>query len=242
MNIAVCDDNEKELKTLLSAIERWSEESGHAVKVSDFSRGEILLNTILDGKKYDLFIFDVVMPEMNGMELAKKIRSSKYVADNTPIVFLTSYRDYAVESYEVRAFHYLLKPLDYKKTAEVLNAASENVKKNLSDVIFVRTRDGEYYVNRGDICYIRYENRTMSFSCMEKTLKSLTIPDSFKNATAGFDTDSRFFRCGASIIVNLSVIRSIDKNTVKFVNKEELLIPRATSKELNKAWLDHFLD
>lgn len=242
MNIAVCDDDEKELGTLHEMIGRWANEQGKIVKVHEFSRGEVLCNTILDGKRYDLFILDIMMPEMDGMTLAKKLRGSKYVADGTPIIFLTSSSDFAVESYEVRAFHYLLKPVGYERICGVLDAAVGTAKKRLEDVIFVRTRDGEYYVNRGEINCIIFENRTIRFVCTEKTLKSLSLAGSFKSATAGFDTDGRFFRCGASIIVNLSVIRSIDKNIVTFANNEELTVPRAVSKELYQAWLDHFLE
>ena len=242
MNIAVCDDDEKELKALHEMIDKWAKEQGKAVKVHEFSRGEVLCNTILDGKRYGLFILDVLMPGMDGMTLAKKLRGSKYVADGTPIIFLTSSRDFAVESYEVRAFHYLLKPVGYERLGSVLNAAAGTAQKRLEDVVFVRTRDGEYYVNRGEINCIIFENRTIRFVCKEKVLNSLSVADSFKNATAGFDTDRRFFRCGASIIVNLSVIRSIDKNIVTFTNNEELTVPRAVSKELYQAWLDYFLD
>lgn len=242
MNIAVCDDDEKELEALHEMIDEWANEQGKIVKVHEFSRGEVLCNTILNGKKYDLFILDIMMPEMDGMTLAKKLRSSKYVADGTPVIFLTSSSDFAVESYEVRAFYYLLKPVGQKKLEGVLNAAADAAQKHLEDVVFVRTRDGEYYVNRGEINCIIFENRTIRFVCTEKVLKSLSVAGSFKSATAGFDTDGRFFRCGASIIVNLSVIRSIDKNVVTFANNEELAVPRSVSRELYQAWLDYFLE
>ena len=187
MNIAVCDDDEKELENLHEMIDKWAKEQGKIVKVHEFSRGEVLCNAILDGKRYDLFILDVLMPGMDGITLAKKLRISNYVADGAPILFLTSSRDYAVESYEVRAFHYLVKPVGYEKIGGVLNAACGTAQKRLEDVVFVRTREGEYYVSRGEINCIIFENRTISFVCTEKTLKSLSVADSFKSATAGFD-------------------------------------------------------
>ena len=242
MNIAVCDDDEKELKALHEMIDRWADEQGRIVKIHGFSRGEVLCNTILDGKRYDLFILDVLMPEMDGISLAKKLRASNYVADGTPIIFLTSSRDYAVESYEVRAFHYLLKPVSPDKIGGVLDEAADTVQKRINDAIFVHTKDGEYYIDRTEICCIVFENRAIAFVCTEKILRSLSIQESFKNATAGFDADSRFFRCGASVIVNLSMIRSIEKNKITFANNSEFAVPRASSKELYHAWLDYYLD
>lgn len=242
MNIAVCDDDEKELQHLNRMIDRWAASQGRIVKVHPFSRGEVLCNTILDGKKYDVFILDVLMPEMDGMTLAKNLRGGGYVADGTPIIFLTSSRDHAIESYEVRAFHYLLKPVDPGKICVVLDAAIGTVQERANDVIFVHTKEGEYCVDRREICYIEFYNRGVSFVCNETTLMSLTIQGSFKEATAGFDTDTRFFRCGASIIVNLSAIRCVDKNTVLFANGIKLEVPRASSKELYRSWLDYYLE
>ncbi|MBR1390782.1 MAG: hypothetical protein IJ567_06170, partial [Lachnospiraceae bacterium] len=63
MHIAVCDDDAKELKHLHEMIDKWAKEKSRIVKVHEFPRGEVLCNTILDGKKYDLFILDVLMPE-----------------------------------------------------------------------------------------------------------------------------------------------------------------------------------
>lgn len=242
MNIAICDDDEKELSRLHEMIDRWAQESGCIVKVFDFSQGEVLLNTVICGKRYDMFILDVLMPEMDGMTLGKRLRRQEQIPEDTPIIYLTSSKEYAVESYEVRAFHYLVKPVGYEKLKEVLSLAADSTKKRMEDVLFVRTQDGDYYVDRGEICYVLFESRKLSFVCAQKTLKSLSVSGSFKSVTAEFDKDARFFRCGASIIVNLSEIRSVDKNIITFAGGGELSVPRASMKELYQAWLDHYLE
>ena len=142
----------------------------------------------------------------------------------------------------MRAFHYLLKPVSPDKIGGVLDEAADTVQKRINDAIFVHTKDGEYYIDRTEICCIVFENRAIAFVCTEKILRSLSIQESFKNATAGFDADSRFFRCGAGVIVNLSRIRSIEKNKITFANNSEFAVPRASSKELYHAWLDYYLD
>ena len=241
MNIAICDDDATGLSRLRKIIDGWAVKSGTIAQVQEFSRGEVLCNTLLDDKKYDVFILDVMMPDMDGLCLAKKLRSSEYVADEAPIIFLTSSKDFAVESYEVKAFHYLLKPVKSRKMEEVLDSAQGFVQKRMDDVFFARTSEGEYYLNRSEICYVAFQNRVMDYVCTEKTFSSLSVQGSFKKASAVFDDDSRFFRCGASLIVNLSLIRSIDKNEVTFANNSEYTVPRASAKELYKAWLDYWL-
>lgn len=52
------------------------------------------------------------------MDTAKELR---YIDAAVPIVFLTSSKEFAIESYDVKAFHYLLKPLDAKKLSAVMD-------------------------------------------------------------------------------------------------------------------------
>lgn len=242
MNIAICDDDASELSRLHEMIDRWAEHSGIIVRVREFSDGEILCNTLLDNRKYDVFILDVMMPKMDGISLARKLRSLEYVSDGTPIIFLTSAKEFAVESYEVRAFHYLLKPVSREKLDEVLGLAYDSIQKKTDDAFIVRTADGEYCLKRSKICRVVFQNRMIDYVCEEKTIRSLTAQESFKNTTAAFDKDSRFFRCGASLIVNLSLIRSVDKNVVTFADNKGYTVPRASAKELYKAWIDYWLE
>lgn len=242
MNIAICDDDDRELNAVNEMIDTWMNNQGRNVSVSVFHSPDVLYNAILDGKRFDLFILDVLMPVMNGVELAKKLRSCNYVAEEAPIIFLTSSREFAVGSYEVRAFNYLIKPVSLEKIGKVLGEALDSIKQRENDIIFVHTKDGECYMNRAEICYVAFENRGLVFVCSERTVKSLSIQESFKSATSDFDADPRFFRCGASIIVNLSVVRSVDKNIVTFANDNELTIPRNSAKDTYQAWLDYFLD
>ena len=56
-------------------------------------------------KHYDLLLLDILMPGMTGMDAAMEIRNS---GNEIPIIFLTSSREYAVESYRVGAGDYIL--------------------------------------------------------------------------------------------------------------------------------------
>ena len=74
MNIALCDDDAAELKTIHGIIDNWAMKNGVVIHVYEFCRGEVLRNTLLDDKKYDAFVLDVMMPEMDGITLARKLR------------------------------------------------------------------------------------------------------------------------------------------------------------------------
>lgn len=242
MNIAICDDEPEELEGIREMTELWAERHGLSVQIHEFERGEVLLNTIFDGKSYDLFILDVLMPETNGIDLGIRLRKSRRVGRDVPVIYLTSSPEYAVDSYEVRAFHYLIKPVTYDKFDRVLTDATESVRRNKEEVILVRTKDGTYPVSYSEICYMSLSGRAIHYICADRELSGLTISGSFKSATAVFETDDRFFRCGASILVNLDRIKMIDKNLVTFIGGLQLAVPRAAAKPLYQAWLDHWLD
>ena len=60
-------------------------------------------------ENYDVLLLDIIMPGLNGIGAAREIRENDR---SIPIIFLTSSPEFAVESYRVRAFDYLLKPVN----------------------------------------------------------------------------------------------------------------------------------
>ena len=103
MNILICDDQKNDADALASLLH----ESGFDIKTALFANGREALDHVRTGPPADVCFLDIIMPEMSGVELAKKLRSLGYGGE---IVFLTSSNDFARESYQVKAFDYLIKP------------------------------------------------------------------------------------------------------------------------------------
>ena len=107
MKVAICDDQECFLEDTHRLLDQWGHENNIPMNVAEFSNGDDLIRAQQE-QSMDLIILDVIMPLLNGIDTAKEVR----VCDaKVPIIFLTSSREYAVDSYDVRAFHYLMKPL-----------------------------------------------------------------------------------------------------------------------------------
>lgn len=66
----------------------------------------------LQGNKTDIVFLDINMPELDGMSLGKILSK---LNENLKIVFITAYKEYAAEAFEIKAFDYLLKPYSEKK-------------------------------------------------------------------------------------------------------------------------------
>ena len=115
LKIIACDDDVAFLDRLHRMIDRWSIETGTAVDVALVTRGEDLLARHA-ASRADIILLDMIMPLVNGMDTARELRQADTAVR---LVFLTSSPEFALESYEVRAFDYLLKPVTYERPAPV---------------------------------------------------------------------------------------------------------------------------
>ena len=117
ITIALCDDDSEQIKNLRRLIGEWAESKPFAVNVAGYESGEQFLFEYPDNP-CSLLLLDIEMSGINGMELAKKLRSS---GNRLPIIFITGYSDYIGEGYDVEALHYLLKPVEKDRLFAVLD-------------------------------------------------------------------------------------------------------------------------
>ena len=106
MYIALCDDNQTELSRLISILEEYRSKRDSSMTYEIFRSAAELLEA-MPGHHFNLVFLDILMPGITGMDAAREIRHSN---STIPIIFLTSSREYAVESYRVNAADYILKP------------------------------------------------------------------------------------------------------------------------------------
>ena len=103
MRIAVCDDNKTELEKIKSCFCRLHE---HCTECRYLVSAKDLLSTEMPTQ--DMYILDIEMPDMNGLELAKKIREKD---SRALFLFLTSYTKYMKDVFDVVTFDFLEKPI-----------------------------------------------------------------------------------------------------------------------------------
>jgi len=165
MNILICDDMRDDGLKL-----------GQAIKASDiganccyFDRGPDALSHIKAGAKVDVCFLDIVMPEMNGIELARKIREMEVDKGMKAceIVFLTAHNEFASESFEVKAFSYLLKPPDPQKVTNVLREIISAKKAVDVSGIPISTKTVTKFLYFREISYIEVINYKVYFRLID---------------------------------------------------------------------------
>ena len=122
MKIAVVDDD----KAICEAIAQLIKNQESEAEVCQFSSGKEMLET---GENFAISFLDIAMEEMSGLELAGKLRQEQERKGwvKSILIFITGYREYMEEAFDVNAFHYLVKPIDEEKFSKVFRRAWKEV-------------------------------------------------------------------------------------------------------------------
>ena len=167
--------------------------------------------TFLKNSTADVIFLDINMPDMNGISLGKII--SKMCPD-MKIIFITAYKDYAVDAFEIKAFDYLLKPYSESRIKSLLkslvNIKSEvttSIRNNNLKKITVNIGERLYVISLNDIDYIEAsEKETLIFSNQKKYVSKIKI-SKLEEMLKG----NNFYRCHRSFIINLDKITEIEQ-------------------------------
>ena len=159
MRIAVCDDEREETKRISSVIDRYNKERNARIEYSIFS-SSIELASVAEREKFDIYILDIIMPVLNGIDLAKEIREFDKVS---PIIFLTSSPEFAVESYSVKAADYLVKPIDKERLFCSLDDILDRTETEQEKFIIVRSDDGLRKIFFSNLIYAEVYERKIIY-------------------------------------------------------------------------------
>lgn len=151
-SIAICDDEPDYVKQIenfvLEYLHCHLELSG---QVHTFQCGQELLCQVEQNGGFDLYLLDIIMPGLNGIQTGERLRG---LDNGGEIIYLTTSPDYAIDSYSVRAFFYLLKPIEEERLFEVLDAAFEKLNERRSKAVLVTTKDGPRRILLDQILYV----------------------------------------------------------------------------------------
>ncbi len=232
MKIAICDDEIQFIQDACFLLEKWAKERNREIHIYRFDNGDDLLSA-QQKECMDLIILDVVMPLVNGIDVARELRA---LNQTVPIIFLTSSKEFAVESYEVKAFHYLMKPVVEKKLFSVLDDFVKRMEKP-KDVFIAQTIFGFNKINVSEVEYLEAQNKQVLVYFTDGMV--LEIKELFLKCEEVFSIDKGFFKCHRSYIVNMNRVEQFTKTQIFLNNHACIPISRNRYVEFKGAYFKH---
>ena len=234
LRIAICDDEAQYVHQTAKLVQEYlggrPDLSG---QVFPFRLGRELLCQVEEAGGFDLYLLDIIMPGLNGIETGRQLRQ---LGDGGEIVYLTTSADYAVDSYSVRAFFYLLKPLEKDRLFQVLDAAVKKLNERRSKAVLITTKDGPRRVLLDQILYVERVGRSLRYFCSGGAVDSLSLRVPFHTAVEPLLADPRFCQCGSSFAFNLQHVTGVSGQEVLLDSGGPVAIPRASVAPFKHAW------
>lgn len=218
MKIAICDDNKYDIEAIRKILLNNSYIKTNG-QINVFTLSSELHNN-LQKYTYDVVFLDVDMPEINGIELGKYINQK---SPNTYIIFVTNYSQYAVEAFDCKAFHYLLKPIDEHKANRIINNLIQKYReRNKYHVIKIKTETKRIPIK--DIYYIEYCRRHVIYHLKYRVYETVgKFSDIYKELK-----EFGFYQIHQGYIVNMEKIIDFDKFSV--ILKDDKTVMMSTRK------------
>lgn len=237
LNIAICDDEKKDIELLEKNILQYNIETDNNIIVSSFLSANELLSDY-DNHPYNVVLLDIEMPCINGMELGKRLRE---MDDNLFIVFTTSYPEYMQDSFEVQPFQFLTKPIDHNDVCKLFNNIINKINRSSKSIVIIDSENEKQFVALNDILFIssmKEKKSYIRYQLFDKEFVSRGTLSEIEHqlATRGFVSPSRGF------LVNVKQIQAMKSTSIILKNGFEIPISRRRAKELQQIYTQYIID
>ena len=234
IHIAICDDSKQERQILAALFKRYQELHATPLQIHIFQNGFSLLDAIDQGKRFDITILDILMPGENGIEIARNIRAS---GTDTEIIFLTSSPEYAVDSYEVKAQNYLLKPVTEEKFfASIDSILAELDEKDTASFIIYTTEKQYSRIRVSSLVYGEVTHRTITLHLADQTMISAVMTfTEFQDILKAYPD---FIYPHRSYAVNMNYIQYVTKSDIILTDGQRIPLSRNNYTKISEQFLN----
>ncbi len=234
IHIAICDDSKQERQILAVLFKRYQELHATPLQIHIFQNGFSLLDAIDQGKRFDITILDILMPGENGIEIARNIRAP---GTDTEIIFLTSSPEYAVDSYEVKAQNYLLKPVTEEKFfASIDSILAELDEKDTASFIIYTTEKQYSRIRVSSLVYGEVTHRTITLHLADQTMISAVMTfTEFQDILKAYPD---FIYPHRSYAVNMNYIQYVTKSDIILTDGQKIPLSRNNYTKISEQFLN----
>ena len=233
--IAICDDSERDLRLNLDMVNKWKDDNSDSeIVVEAFHSPNDLLESHAEDM-YHLWILDIVMPERDGISLAREIRKK---GDETMVIYTSSTTEYAMDAFGIHALGYLPKPVEYTELKKTLDMTKTLYDARSQKYIHIMGDEGPQKVPVMDITYVENIGRNVRYNLRSgREIKAGRRNGTFEEVVAPLADEKEFVQTHKSFFVNLKYIKSIRENHVLLDNGTEIPVAKHCKTELQNKYM-----
>ncbi|MGM9583788.1 MAG: LytR/AlgR family response regulator transcription factor [Phascolarctobacterium sp.] len=227
MRFILCDDDKEQLEVLKAHTQQWVSEHKLEAELLAFASSAALLEQYVP-RQGDITILDIIMPGMNGLEVAKRLRAMN---NDFSLIFLTSSKDFALPAYEVHPYGYLLKPAAYEGFSQLLDSLYQK----LCQYIVLKSGNDMCSIGLDEVVWVEAVNRQVVFNLVGG--KKLEVRDTFNNIQNKLLLYPNFFKSHRSYIVNFKYVEHFNTKEIS-MRGSDMCLPLA--RGLDKEFKDKY--
>ncbi len=235
MYLAVCDDKKEELDAVCSLLDTWQTRQDVLLRRKVFQSGVELVEHARQ-ERFTLYLLDVMMPGMDGLECAREIRRFDDAAE---IVFLSTSPGFAYESYGVRAFNYLLKPVKEERLFALLDQLLLR-ERDRQDALTLKTSTTIVRVPYAQISYAEVMGKHVYFHLVDDDVRE--VVGSLKDYEPLLLPRPEFMRVHRSYIVNMLQVEELSSSHIRTFSGKSVPVSRLLYPQLQKDYLALLFD
>lgn len=237
ITIAVCDDDKIELKTTSKLLNEFLKEHPESeVNVRYFLNSIDMLSAI-EKHNFDIYLLDIIMGEVNGIDIGKAIRNND---KNAYIVYTTRENSFALRSFCTQPFNYLVKPLNKTTFNATLSQLFEKIKDVDQKKFFIKTKDGVLTILFSQILYIEYIKPCMKFLLSNNDIVySLSSKLSFSELIKPLLEDERFVRPHTSFLCNMQYVEKFSAKQFSLKNNAIVPVSKNIYADVKKTYFNY---
>lgn len=226
VRIGICDDQPQAIENLKKLLDEYFPSRKIEATVSRFGGADALLQTMQSGVHFDILLLDIIMPFLNGIELAREVRK---LDPHCPILFISSSREYGVDAFGVKAVNYIVKPVKKEQLFETLDTIIESQQQLDNDKLVLRTGGQTLTLRHADILFAETNKHNLIIHL--KNADNIVLYKSMREFEQLLEEYDRFVRCHSAYLVNMQHI--VSASASEFVLFPNTIIPISRTYQTN---------
>lgn len=233
MNIAIIEDKYVDYKTLEdNLIKYFTSTCMNLIPQFHYFQDDTAFLIKFKSNIYDFIFIDFYLNTLTGLEIAKRIREKDC---SVKLIFTTSSRDYAIESYKVKASGYLVKPITFHDLYEIMELIDYKQIYN-KRFIEIMCKGDNRKILLNEIIYCDIDGHYTQIHMINSKIEKYRI--TFTNFEKLLSPYPEFLICFKGCIVNMKYIKKVADLSFIMCNEEYIPFRKKYKSEILKCYSD----